>query len=86
MALSVLQSAIELGKKIPDDISVVGFDGIPESEFYCPPLTTVYQNQNLLGSIAVEELVMQVEKKMDGQLVEPIYIAIKPELIIRHSS
>ena len=38
MALSVLQSAYEMGKKIPDDLSVVGFDGIPESEFYCPSL------------------------------------------------
>jgi DNA-binding LacI/PurR family transcriptional regulator len=87
MALSVLQSAYEMGKRIPDDLSVVGFDGIPESEFYCPSLTTVYQNQNELGSVAVAELVLQIEKKLsENKLIEPKYITIQPELIIRQSS
>lgn len=87
MALSVLQSAYEMGKRIPDDLAVVGFDGIPESEFYCPSLTTVYQNQNELGSVAVAELVLQVEKKLsENKIIEPKYITIQPELIIRQSS
>ncbi len=87
MALSVLQSAVEMRKKIPCDLAVVGFDGIPESEFYCPPLSTVYQNQNELGSVAVEELVSQVENEMgDNNILEPKYITIQPELIIRQSS
>jgi DNA-binding LacI/PurR family transcriptional regulator len=87
MALSVLQTAFELGKKIPDDLAVIGFDGIPESEFYCPSLSTVNQNQNELGCIAVEELVRLVEKKlMADDVIEPKYITIKPELIIRQSS
>lgn len=87
MALSVLQSAYEMGKRIPDDLSVVGFDGIPESEFYCPSLSTVYQNQNELGSVAVAELVLQVEKKLsENKIIEPKYITIQPELIIRQSS
>ncbi len=87
MALSVLQTAFEMKKNIPDDLMVVGFDGIPESEFYCPSLTTVRQNQDELGSIAVEELVLIVEKKNaieDGN--KPNYLTIKPELIIRQSS
>ncbi len=87
MALSVLQSAYEMGRRIPDDLSIVGFDGIPESEFYCPSLSTVYQNQNELGSVAVAELVAQVEKKLsENKIIEPKYITIKPELIIRQSS
>jgi LacI family transcriptional regulator len=87
MALSVLRTASELGKKIPDDLAVIGFDGISESEFYSPPLSTVNQNQNELGSIAVEELVRLVEKKMAGDVAfEPKYITIQPELIIRQSS
>lgn len=87
MALSVLQASLELGKKIPQDLSVVGFDGIADSEFYCPSLTTVYQNQDELGRVAVAELASQIERKInDNMLVEPKYITIQPELIIRQSS
>jgi len=87
MALGVLESLLEIGKKVPRDLSVVGFDGIADSEFYCPPLTTVYQNQDELGRVAVAELTSQVEQKLTKNIVvEPKYITIQPELIIRRSS
>jgi len=87
MALSVMQTACEEGIDIPNKLSVVGFDGIPESEFYSPPLTTVAQNLDKLGNIAVQELARMVEKNnSDGDLGEPIYLTLKPELIIRKSS
>jgi LacI family transcriptional regulator len=87
MALSVLQTAFEKGVSIPDQLAVVGFDGIPESEYYCPSLTTICQNQHQLGSIAVQELVRLVEEaNLDNRKVRPIHLAIKPELIIRRSS
>lgn len=87
MALSVLQTALEIGKKVPNDLSVVGFDGIAESEFYCPSLTTVSQNQNELGRVAVAELVSQIETKIiEHKMIEPTYITLQPELIIRQSS
>lgn len=87
MALGVLKTALELGKKIPEDLAVIGFDGIAESEFYCPSLSTVYQNQNELGCIAIQELVRLVEAKLkDNQILEPKYIMVQPEMIIRQSS
>lgn len=87
MALGVLKTAPELGKKIPEDLAVIGFDGIAESEFYSPSLSTVYQNQNELGSIAIQELVRLVEAKLkDNQTLEPKYITVLPEMIIRQSS
>jgi LacI family transcriptional regulator len=87
MALSVLLCAKEIGKIIPQDLSVVGFDGIADSEFYCPPLTTIYQNQDELGSLAVAELTSQIEQKLTEKIVvEPKYIKIQPELIIRQST
>ena len=87
MALSVLRTAFEQGRKIPDDLAVVGFDGIPESEFYNPSLSTINQNQNELGRTAVEELVRIIEKKLDPEgVIEPKYITLTPELIIRQSS
>ena len=87
MALGILQTASEIGKSIPSDLSIVGFDGVAESEFYIPSLSTVYQNWDELGRIAVTELVSQIKNKLtDNKTVEPKYITIKPELIIRQSS
>ena len=87
MALSILQTASEIGKRIPQDLSIVGFDGIAESEFYIPSLSTVYQNGDELGRIAVTELVSQIKIKLtENKAVEPKYITIRPELIIRQSS
>lgn len=87
MSLSVLQTACEKDIDVPNDLSVVGFDGIPESEFYSPPLTTVAQNLDKLGCVAVQELARMVEESnSDGELGVPIYLTIKPELIVRRSS
>lgn len=87
MALSVLQASLEIGKKVPQDLSVIGFDGTAESEFYCPPLSTVYQNQVELGRVAVAELVSLIEQNLTKNIgIEPKYITIQPELIIRQSS
>jgi LacI family transcriptional regulator len=87
MALSVLQTTAERGIRIPDDLAVVGFDGIPESEFYSPSLSTVFQNQDELGRTAVQELVRLVDQKLqDEDGVQPSQISLKPELIVRESS
>lgn len=87
MALSVLQTAAERGIRIPDDLAVIGFDGIPESEFYCPPLSTVYQNQDELGRTAVQELVRLVDEQLrDEEVIQPSQISLKPELIAREST
>ena len=87
MALSVFQTAFEEGIRIPDDLAVVGFDAIPESEFFCPSLTTVFQDQHELGSIAVQELARHVEEsKLENRKVEPVYLVIKPELVVRNST
>jgi len=87
MALSVLQTACEEGIRIPDDLAVIGFDNIPEAEFFCPSLTTIFQNQHELGLIAVQVLVRQVEeRKLENRIAEPMYLAIQPELVIRRST
>ena len=87
MALSVLQTAFESNIDVPDQLSVVGFDNIPESEFFSPPLTTVYQNLVELGCTAVEELVWMIETdKAKGDRQSVKYSKIQPELIIRKST
>lgn len=87
MALGAMSAALEKGIKIPKDLAMIGFDGIAESEFFCPPLSTMNQNQNELGCIAVEELIAEIENKsLASVLFAPKYIEIIPELIIRQSS
>lgn len=87
MALGAMIAAMEKGIKIPKDLAVIGFDGIAESEFFCPALSTMYQDQDKLGCIAVEELVREIENKSSvNEVFAPRYIEIKPELIIRRSS
>lgn len=87
MALGVLQRAHSLGRRVPEDLGVVGFDDTPEAPFYRPPLTTIRNPLVQLGCEAVQALVRQIEPGADG---EPeggaISILLQPELIVRASA
>jgi LacI family transcriptional regulator len=87
MALSVLQIACRTGISVPTQLGVVGFDGLAESPFYWPPLTTIVQDQYLLGCTAVEKVVQSIEKvRNEGIAVAPKSVVLKPELSVRESS
>ncbi len=73
--------------RVPQDLAVVGFDGLPEASHYWPPLTTVYQDLRNLGSTAVQELVWAIGAgRQDRPVFQPKPIYIRPELIVRESS
>ena len=61
MALGVLRALHEAGRRVPRDVSVVGFDGIPQGEFFNPPLTTVRQNFAEMGRRSLELLLSEIE-------------------------
>ena len=61
MALGVLRALHEVGRRVPEDVSVVGFDDMEEAESFWPPLTTVHQSFGTVGSRSVEALLEQVE-------------------------
>ncbi len=87
MALSVLQTACRRGIEVPQDLAVVGFDGLPEAAHYWPPLTTVYQDLRKLGRTAVQVLVQAIEASRQEQAVFQLTpISLRPELIVRGSS
>ena len=87
MALSVVQAACREGISIPSQLGVVGFDGLPETPYYWPPLTTVVQDQHLLGCKVVEEIVHTIEMaRSEGVTAEPRIIVLNPELLVRKSS
>ena len=60
-AIGVMRQAYDQNIKIPDDLSVVGFDDIRIAEFTIPPLTTVQMSQKELAKIAFEALLNEVE-------------------------
>ncbi len=60
MALGV-QLALHEAGRTADDVSVVGFDDVPEAGFYIPPLTTVRQDFGELGRMSVEHLLAAIE-------------------------
>lgn len=88
MALGVIQIAQQKGLRIPKDIGLVGFDNIPESAYFCPPLTTIQQDQHNLAKLAVGEIIKTIESAWDGaELDEPTNtIILPPTLVVRHSS
>ncbi|WP_238444882.1 substrate-binding domain-containing protein [Salsipaludibacter albus] len=61
MALGLYRAVREAGLSIPDDISVVGFDDVPEAAFYAPPLTTVRQDFDEVGTRSLRVLLAGVE-------------------------
>ena len=87
MALSVLSVAPRHGRKVPQDIGVVGFDNIPESAYFSPSLTTVQQDQYNVGKVAVEEITRIIESGWQGlDPIDPKSIMLSPALIVRQSS
>jgi hypothetical protein len=75
VAIGAVRALQDLGKKVPDDISVVGFDGIDLSRFTIPRLTTVEQPVNEIADRSVNLLLDMVEKKITPRhvLVNAVY-------------
>lgn len=87
MALGVLRHAHRLGRRVPDDLGVVGFDDTPESAFFTPALTTVHHDLIELGQLAVRELSRAVRARQAGaRAVAPASLMLQPALVVRESA
>jgi DNA-binding LacI/PurR family transcriptional regulator len=82
MALGVLRALHEAGRAVPGEVSVVGFDDIPEAPYFMPPLTTVRQDFDEMGSLGVQVLLDRISTG-DGQATAQ---AVAPELVVRAST
>ena len=80
MALGLIHACREMGLDVPGDISIVGFDDVPEAAHYYPPLTTVRQNFAELGRRAINIILAEL------QGTESNHESIPPELIVRSST
>ncbi|HEY8721917.1 LacI family DNA-binding transcriptional regulator [Pengzhenrongella sp.] len=80
MALGVNRALYERGLTVPGDVSVVGFDNIPESEYFWPPLTTVSQDFHLIGERLVDLLVRQIRDEAvltDSRTLLPVQLVVR---------
>lgn len=81
LALGLLRALSEAGRRIPDDVSVVGFDDLDDAAQYRPPLTTVRQDFDALGARAVAALVAAIE-----DAAPPALATLTPSLVVRASA
>jgi len=81
MAMGALLALHETDHRVPDDVAVIGFDGLPSTRYTIPPLTTVRQPAYEKGKAAVDMLVDEIEEADDA----PSRRLLEPELIVRQS-
>ena len=82
-AIGALAGARELGFRVPEDLSLVGFDDIFMAELLQPPLTTVRQPVEQMSQLVVTRLIDTLEGKV---CLEDPYVELRPELIVRASA
>jgi len=78
MAIGVLKRATQMGVKIPEELSVIGFDNIPFSEYCSPQLTTVHQPRQLIGESAMKLLLSILRgKKPNPEITLPAQLVMR---------
>jgi LacI family transcriptional regulator len=85
-AFGAIRAFTEVGKNVPVDCSVVGFDDVTTATFYNPPLTTIRQPMAALGSSAVEIFLELVDAFFEKRPAPPVHCKIEPTLVIRAST
>lgn len=85
MALGVYEVLNTRGLRIPEDVSVIGFDDLPEAQVMSPRLTTVRQPSTELGATSVK-LLMELSREKDGSVPPPARMELATELVVRSST
>jgi LacI family transcriptional regulator len=83
-AIGAIHQIVETGLRVPEDISVVGFDDIPLAQFTTPPLTTVRLSQEEMARLAFNALLTDLERKKPTE--HGVNYPLQTQLIIRNST
>lgn len=81
MALGAMLALKHRGLRIPEDVSVVGIDNIPEAAYFDPPLTTLNVDFAARGRESVAVLLAKIGERVSGEVTIPV-----PEVVVRASS
>lgn len=82
MAMGFIRGLFDCGKRVPNDVAVVGFDGITEAENFIPSLTTIDTDLHDLATRAVDLLI----RRMRDETLPPQHITAKYRLVVREST
>jgi len=82
LAIGVLRAARQLGLRVPEDLSVVGFDDTFEASLMEPPLTTVRQPLEEMGRMAVSQLA----RLLQNRRIEALHVQLETSLVVRGST
>ncbi|MEU8465686.1 LacI family DNA-binding transcriptional regulator [Streptomyces sp. NPDC029003] len=82
MALGVLRALHESGRRVPEDVSVVGFDDIPEATSFIPPLTTIHQDFATVGELCVDSIL----RELGGETLGGGTTLVPTRLVVRRST
>lgn len=82
MAFGAYEAVRRLGLRVPDDISVIGFDDLPEAKWASPPLTTIRQPLAEMGLLAARTVLRLAQ----GEEIETPRVELATDLVVRHST
>ena len=82
MAVGAMRAVVETGRRVPDDVAIVGFDDISLASYVFPSLTTIRQPMVSLGRMAARRLF----ERMENPALSPEQLIMEPELVVRQSS
>jgi len=82
LALGILRALNELGRRVPADVSLVGFDDVPEAAYLYPPLTTVRQDFAALGELMMQKVLLALEEDEPATSDTPL----PTRLVVREST
>lgn len=80
-AIGAMRAFLDAGLRVPEDVSVIGFDDIQSAAFQNPSLTTVRQPLRKMGALAGEMLLERIASKEPGP-----FLSVEPELVVRDST
>lgn len=85
-AFAAIGALTRAGLRVPQDVSVTGFDDIPGAGFYNPPLTTVRQELEHQGAIAAESIAVVLSRSAPQKKAKAVHRTIVPQLVVRGST
>lgn len=86
MAVGALKMARQLGRRVPEDLAIIGYDDVQDAEYFYPALSTMRQDMIELGRLAVRKLGQGIEADHNGVACQPEAVILQPELVVRASS
>jgi LacI family repressor for deo operon, udp, cdd, tsx, nupC, and nupG len=82
MAVGAIRALRDFGKRVPEDVSVIGFDNIPLASYFDPPLTTMLQDIEFIGREAARLLI----RRLENPHAPPLHLQYPAQVVIRSST